>query len=248
MEQQQLKVTLLQMDTAWNNPIQNIRTAETFLEQSPGSDLYVLPEMWTTGFNSSPTIMDDPGISWMTKTAQQLHTAIVGSLAIHEKGKWRNRLLFALPNSAPAIYDKHHLFAYGGEKEHFTPGDRRTIVKWKGVRFLPLICYDLRFPIWSRYRGDYDILVYVANWPVTRIEAWTTLLRARAIENQCYVIGVNRTGQDLSCSYEGASAVVDPYGKTTTFPSPSPGWLTVTLDLKNQNSFRKKFPILDDRD
>ena len=121
-------------------------------------------------------------------------------------------------------------------------------MKWKGIRFLPLICYDLRFPIWSRYRGDYDILVYVANWPVTRIEAWTTLLRARAIENQCYVIGVNRTGQDLSCSYEGASAVVDPYGKTTTFPSPSPGWLTVTLDLKNQNSFRKKFPILDDRD
>ncbi len=255
-----MRLTLLQQDILWAAPATNLVRAEQAIDSAPGSDLYVLPEMFATGFNGDPkqTAQDadhSTTLSWMLRMADKHNAAIAGSVAIREtNGSFYNRLYFVRPDGETIHYDKRHLFTYSGENLNYTPGNRRIIVEWRGVRFLLQVCYDLRFPVWSRNGRTtdkerlYDAIIYVASWPASRMEVWNTLLRARAIENQCYVCGVNRVGSDPSCNYSGGSMLVDPYGKTTVCPDNEECALTAELDMQKLQAFRSKFPVLNDMD
>ncbi len=222
------------------------------MSHNKGADLYVLPEMFSTGFCTNPVdIAESKGYSlkWMKKTAAAMNAAIAGSVAIKEKGRYYNRFYFVKPDGAVTWYDKKHLFTYGGEHLHFTPGEKRVIVEWRGVRILLEVCYDLRFPVWSRNRGDYDMILYVASWPTPRVEAWSALLVARAIENQCYVAGVNRVGVDPSCEYCGGSVIIDPYGHTmAACPRGVESEAEAVIDIDLLIDFKRKFPVLRDAD
>lgn len=250
-------ITLFQRDIVWGNPLENIRLNEEKLLNAPSSDLYVLPEMWSTGFVTNPaeTNVGDGVVElqWMQQMARRLDAAIAGSVALKaEDGTHRNRFFFVTPDSV-SYYDKHHLFTYGGEHKRYAAGENRVVVEWRGVRFLLMVCYDLRFPIFSRNvpceDGGYDCALYVASWPKSRIDAWLTLLLARAIENQCFVCGVNRIGVDLSCQYCGGTMVVDPYGRIIeACQNETESIVTVNLDLNALAAFREKFPVLKDRD
>ena len=188
-------------------------------------------------------------MEWMRRTADERGCAIAGSIAVEEKGRYYNRFFFVKPGGQTEWYDKRHLFTYGGEHHTYTPGSQRTVVEWRGMRFLLQVCYDLRFPVWSRNRGDYDVALYVASWPTPRVEAWKALLRARAIENQCYVVAVNRVGEDPSCQYCGGSAVIDPYGKTLAACEDGCACeAEAVIDIDVLEDFRKKFPVLGDAD
>lgn len=248
-----MKITLVQMDIVWADHAQNALAASRAIDGSPASDIYVLPEMWSTGFVTRPQGVAEPeegqSLCWMKRKAASTGAAIVGSIAVQtDRGEFRNRMYFVKPDGEVTCYDKRHLFSYGTETMHYSPGDERVVVEYKGVRFLLQVCYDLRFPVWSRNRGDYDAVIYVASWPVTRIEVWRTLLKARAIENQCYAIGVNRIGNDPTCSYPGATAFVDPYGRAQECPDGEPSVITGEIDMDFLKLFRKKFPVLEDRD
>lgn len=253
-----MKVTLLQTDIKWSDPSANQHEAEHLMEQAERSDLYVLPEMWTTGFATDPEGVAEKAdgngtaelVRWMQRMAEKLDAAVAGSVAIEmPDGRCYNRLYFVTPDGVKAHYDKRHLFAYGNENEHYTAGKERVVVEWRGVRFLLQICYDLRFPVFSRNRGDYDVAIYVANWPDSRRRVWDTLLKARALENQCYVVGVNRVGDDPQCHYDGGSAVIDAYGRTVACAEDNQlQTATALLDMEKQNAFREKFPVLRDAD
>ena len=174
---------------------------------------------------------------------------MAGSVSIKENGKFYNRFYFVYPDGTYCSYDKRHLFTYGGEHKTFTAGKERVIVTYQGVRILLQICYDLRFPVWSRNRKDYDMVIYVASWPTLRVEVWSALLRARALENQCYVAGVNRVGEDPSCQYSGGTALIDPYGHTLgACKDGEEGEVTADIDMEELERFRQKFPVLDDAD
>ena len=174
---------------------------------------------------------------------------MAGSVSIKENGKFYNRFYFVYPDGTYCSYDKRHLFTYGGEHKTFTAGKERVIVTYQGVRILLQICYDLRFPVWSRNRKDYDMVIYVASWPTPRVEVWSALLRARALENQCYVAGVNRVGEDPSCQYSGGTALIDPYGHTLgACKDGEEGEVTADIDMEELERFRQKFPVLDDAD
>lgn len=228
------------------------------MDANPGSDLYVLPEMWSTGFATEPDGIahhetDNVALDWMQRQASQRQCAISGSLAVHlSDGTFRNRHYFVDGRSGQlAYYDKHHLFTYGHENAYYTPGANHTIVQYEGFRLLQLTCYDLRFPCWSRYATgrEYDAIIVVANWPESRQSAWQLLTRARAIENQAYLVGVNRVGDDRYSRYRGASVVVDPIGRTLGQCRPYVQQaLTVSLDLSELQRRRNKFRVLDDRD
>ncbi|MBO7068057.1 MAG: amidohydrolase [Bacteroidaceae bacterium] len=247
-----MKVSILQHDIVWGKPAENCRRLEKQIAAQPGADLYVLAEMWPTGFAIEPEGLaecDKTSLLWMKQTARCHNAAIAGSIAVEQDGKFYNRFYFVKPDGTIASYDKRHLFTYGGEDRHYTRGNRRVVVEWMGVRFLLAICYDLRFPVWTRNRQDYDAIIYVANWPTSRIEAWSTLLRARAIENQCYVIGVNRVGADANCEYCGGSAIIDPYGCTIAAPQLGAEQTALAeIDMERLETFRDKFPVLEDGD
>ena len=256
-----MKVTLLQADLKWASPESNAQAFEESIlnarnsEIDCKSDLYVLPEMWSTGFTTQPEgIAEEFGTScqsleWMKDMADKTDAAIAGSVAVHcSDGSYRNRFFFVKPGGEYVYYDKHHLFTYGGEHHRYTAGNERVVVEWRGVRFLLLVCYDLRFPKWARSNEDYDAIIYVASWPTPRVEAWNTLLRARAIEDQCYVIGVNRVGSDPSCEYCGGTAFIDPYGTAQMCPYGEVSALAGQIDMESLNAFRQKFPVLSDRD
>ena len=248
-----MKVTVLQRDIVWADPMENVKEADTALDRNPGSDLYVLPEMFSTGFCTHPEGIAEPAdsatVRWMKSKAAQTGAAVAGSVAIEEDGKYFNRFYFVTPDGIAATYDKKHLFTYGGEHERFTSGKERVVVTHKGFRILLEICYDLRFPIWSRNRGDYDMIIYVASWPTPRVEAWKSLLVARAIENQCYVVGVNRVGTDPGNEYCGGSRVIDPYGKIMAECEDNVEMeVSVELDMDVLEAFRAKFPVLNDAD
>ena len=249
-----MKITLVQTDIAWADPKANAAACEKAITAAPGSDLYVLPEMWSTGFATQPEGIaesdDSDSLRWMKDIAARMDAAVAGSIAVRssEDGSYRNRFYFVKPDGEVTWYDKHHLFTYGGEHHRYTAGDRRVVVEFRGVRFLLLVCYDLRFPLWARSREDYDAILYVASWPTVRLEAWRTLLKARAIENQCYVAGVNRTGDDPSCSYSGGTALVDPWGRAVECPDNEATTLTSEIDMCALEEFRQKFPVLKDRD
>ena len=248
-----MKITILQRDIVWANPQENIRRADAAIDAQPGADLYVLPEMFSTGFCTEPKDIAETEPSetllWMQRKAKAVDAALAGSVALCKEGKYYNRFYFVKPDGSVEHYDKKHLFTYGGEHLRFTAGDRRVVVEFRGVRFLMEVCYDLRFPVWARNHGDYDAILYVASWPTSRVEAWSTLLRARAIENQCYVVGVNRVGDDPACIYCGGSAIIDAYGRTMAECERNKECeVSAEIDMEKLQAFREKFPVLKDGD
>lgn len=248
-----MKISIIQQDISWADIAENIRKAEAAVDSSPGADLYVLPEMFSTGFCTSPEGVAErhPGASleWMIRKAAAVDAAIAGSVAVCEDGRYYNRFYFVKPDGSVVWYDKKHLFTYGGEHERYTAGHERVVVEFRGVRILLEVCYDLRFPIWSRNRGDYDMILYVASWPSVRVAAWKSLLVARAIENQCYVAGVNRVGKDPYNEYDGGSMVIDPYGRIIASCEDGVEMaVDVEVDMPALDAFRAKFPVLKDSD
>lgn len=248
-----MKVSLIQQNIVWANPEANTTHIDALLDNLEPADLYVLPEMFSTGFATQPEGIaeteDGHTLNWMKRTASSRHCALAGSVAVEQDGKFFNRFYFVHPDGRVEHYDKHHLFTYGGEDKTFTAGDRRVVVTHCGVRILLQICYDLRFPVFSRNDGTYDMVLYVASWPTSRLAAWKALLVARAIENQCYVGAVNRVGNDPVCAYSGGTMLIDPYGKKMAeCAEGEEGTVTGTIDLEGLELFRQKFPVLHDAD
>lgn len=249
-----MKVALLQTELAWEESEENIARIDNHiskLESVP--DLIVLPEMFNTGFTmntgKNAQSMDGPVVEWLKQKTKTLNTAICGSLIIEENGDYFNRFLWVDTGEIKAIYDKRHLFRMADEHHYFSAGKSSPVIKYKGWKIMPRVCYDLRFPVWSR-STDIDLQIYVANWPSPRVSAWDKLLLARAIENQCYVIGVNRIGSDGSGKeYLGHSSVIDPKGNPQTpEKKEDEGWIISELDLDSLNEFRVKFPLAMDAD
>ena len=248
-----MKITLLQRNIVWADPQANMARNDSIFQSDGGSDLYIFPEMFSTGFCTVPEGIAEPlpsaTLGWMKDKASRNNCAIAGSVAVQEDGKYFNRFYFVHPDGTVDQYDKRHLFTYGGEHLKFTAGNERKIVEYKGVRILLQVCYDLRFPVWSRNRGDYDLALYVASWPETRADAWRQLLKARAIENQCFVAGVNRIGTDPSNSYCGGTMLIDPYGKVIAECADGVESVAVAeISMEELAAFRQKFPVLDDAD
>ena len=247
-----MKISIVQNAPEKGNWIQNLTDLDQIIGGGCGADIYVLPEMFATGQYIDPAevvqTMNSPIVNWLQDKASKLNAAICGTLPVTENGSIYNRLCFAMPDGTMTCYDKHHLFTYSGEAEHFTAGTDRVVVSFRGLRILLLICYDLRFPTFSRNRDDYDAVFYPANWPDKRILTWDTLLRARAIENQCYAIGVNRAGSDDFGFYPGHSAIITPYGETLIQTDERPQMLSADLDMERLARFRAKFPVLQDAD
>jgi predicted amidohydrolase len=217
------------------------------------TDLFVLPEMMTTRFTmdavSQAEPMDGPSMSWLRELAAACESAIGGSLVISENGKFLNRFVFMRPDGSYETYDKRHLFRLADEQKFYSAGSELLTVEWNGWRIRPMVCYDLRFPVWSRNTDNYDLLLYVANWPSRRHNAWETLLRARAIENLSYVVGVNRTGTDGNdLPYAGGSAVVDYLGTTLVDLGDRVATATATLEMEPLKTFRERFPFHVDAD
>jgi len=249
-----MKVALIQTALIWENPLANRNHFEQKFDEIEGDvDLIVLPEMFTSGFTMNPKAvsetMQGETISWLQHLAKIKNCAITGSLVIEENGKYFNRLVFVFPSGEMQHYDKRHLFSLAGEDKTYTKGKNKLIIDYKGFKICLLICYDLRFPVFSRNTEDYDLLIYVANWPKPRINAWDTLLKARAIENMSYVIGVNRIGQDNNgYEYPGHSQVVDLLGNYLIEPQESDSVYITTLHKKNVLETREKFGFLKDKD
>lgn len=248
-----LTLGLIQTDILWENPNENIRRMDQLLEQDFQADVLLLPEMWTTGFTMQPEKYAEthPGsaLEWMLSKAKQTNTAITGSIAVSDNHQYVNRWYCAFPNGQYAYYDKKHLFSYGDENNHYTPGVSTTVIEIKGWRIMPLICYDLRFPVWCRNRDNYDLLIIAANWPTPRVHHWDALIKARAIENQSYVAAVNRIGTDgAGLQYSGHSQVIDMNGEALCAPYTTEGIQYVTLEMENLTNFRQKYPFLKDMD
>ena len=252
MIKEELQITIVQPAIIWENIEGNRTMLDQMISEIDQTDVILLPEMFTTGFTMNVETffetMDGKTVSWMRKLAVNKYAAIVGSIIINEKDAYFNRLLWVNPDGTVFWYDKRHLFTMGGEHVHYSKGDKKLIVEYNGWKICPLICYDLRFPVWSRNKEGYDLLIYLANWPSARHRVWKTLLEARAIENQAFVVGVNRTGTDgLGLNYFGASGFIDPKGNAT-FLSLEPQTETLILKHSELSSFRKKFPLLPDSD
>ena len=273
-----LKVTLIQSELHWENVDKNLTMFTDKINAiDEATDIIVLPEMFNTGFSMESEKlaehMSGKTVSWMMQMAKNTNAVIVGSLIVTEHDEYYNRLIWAQPNGNYYAYDKRHLFRMADEHEYFSAGENRLIVEYKGWRICPLICYDLRFPVWSRNtsfchpepveglknltpitqyptQNVYDILIYIANWPAARKAPWSKLLEARAIENQCYVVGLNRVGKDgKQIDYTGNSAVINPKGeRVSTIPENKNITQTHTISLDELNSFREKFPVGMDAD
>ncbi|MDR1895271.1 MAG: nitrilase family protein [Prevotellaceae bacterium] len=248
-----MDVLLLQTDIRWQSPENNRLHAKEIIDASPKADIIILPEMFTTGFCTCPEGIaekaDSDTFAWMCNIAKERNSAITGSIATEENGKYYNRLYFVKPDGGFYTYNKRHLFSFAGENNIYTAGNERVIAEYCGFRILLQICYDLRFPVFSRNIGDYDMIIYVANWPVQRVEAWKTLLPARAIENQCYVVGVNRTGKDPAAEYNGGTTLIDFLGKPVVSAEfGKEQSVTGTANIQLLDKFRKKFPALQDAD
>jgi len=247
-----IDIAICQFDMKWEDISKNLAIVENLIAEVK-ADIIVLPEMFATGFKSSPNVVSEPMdgliITTMRGWARKYDTAIVGSVVVcDEQGKYHNREIFMRPSGEMQYYDKRHPFSPGGESKEYSRGKDRVIVEYKGFRFLLLICYDLRFPIWSRNLGDYDAIIYGASWAERRRGAWNTLLRARAIENQCYVIGVNRVGEDLTARYVGDSVVINFLGETMVDAEHRECVLVTTLDSEKLSHFKNSFPAWQDAD
>ena len=257
---QNLKVTLIQSDLVWENRDANLRNFEEKIAAAGReTDIIVLPEMFSTGFSMKPEEFAEPEgaatVEWMRAQALKSGAAVTGSIMVEDVGSFYNRLLFVEPGGRVSFYDKRHLFSMGGEDNHFAAGKNDVIINYKGVNIKFLICYDLRFPVWAKnnYRNDryeYDVLLIVANWPAVRSRVWKTLLSARAIENQAYVVGVNRIGNDGNgLPHSGNSNVVDPKGIPVLDDVANEEFIkTVSLDIAGLYEFRDKFTVGPDWD
>ena len=251
---QDLTISLIQTELHWQDPAANrAMLAELVGAAAEHADLIALPEMFTTGFTMTPAGLDEaPGGStenWLREIAERHSTAVCGSLIVADNGSYHNRLLFARPGRPVEHYDKRHLFRMAGEDREYAAGKRRLVVEVGDWRVCPLICYDLRFPVWSRNRDDYDLLLYVANWPAARHSAWRTLLPARAVENLCYAAGVNRVGHDGNdVAYAGGSLVADYLGGVLADGANQAGIVSATLSGAKLTRYREKFPAWKDAD
>jgi omega-amidase len=255
-----LLITTIQTNLHWEDKKNNLAMLEEKLAQLPATEIVVLPEMFTTGFSMRPNqlaeTMQGATVEWMVKMASRHRIILTGSLIIEEDGEYFNRLLWVLPNGQLGYYNKRHLFAYADEHQHYQAGEKRLIASVKGWKINLLVCYDLRFPVWSRQQkkdenngAEYDVLIYVANWPQRRSLAWKTLLQARAIENQCYVVGVNRVGQDGNdIVYSGDSMIIDPLGEVLYHAPAEEAIFTNSLSRDHLDMVRSKFPFLRDAD
>lgn len=250
-----LNIALVQTDTLWENIDQNLQNLTLKISSiDKNVDVIILPELFSTGFtmkaiNVAET-MKGKSVLWMQKQAKAQQCLLIGSLLIRNSDSFLNRLIVAFPNGEMEYYDKRHLFSYAGEDKVFTAGNKRMLFEYKGFKIYPLICYDLRFPVWSRNTEGFDILIYVANWPNARMFAWDTLLKARAIENLCYVVGLNRVGVDNNnLVYTGHSAVYDPMGHTLLdFEEGQQEIKLISLQKEHIIKTRNKFRFLDDQD
>jgi len=255
-----LRFTLIQTKLHWENKEANLSMLESKINSiKEETHIVVLPEMFSTGFSMKPEemaeTMDGHTVAWMKTLAEAKRVILVGSLIIEEEGSYYNRLIWMLPNGKWYHYDKRHLFAFAGEDGHYQPGSNRFIASVNGWKLNGLVCYDLRFPVWARQQFDedknfeYDVLLYVANWPERRSTAWKSLLQARAIENQCYVIGVNRVGEDGNgIAHSGDSTVVDPLGEILYQKTNEEDIFTIVLDKEHLQSVRSKFQFWRDAD
>lgn len=261
-----LTITLIQPNLFWEDKRANLDLLSKKIESiKEKTEVVVLPEMFSTGFSMKPEIlaedMNGETVHWMKKIAAEKKIILTGSIIVKEQNSYFNRLIWMLPNGEYGIYDKRHLFAYGDEHTHFSPGNKRLIASVKGWKINLQVCYDLRFPVWARQsllssegegpgvRPEYDLLIYVANWPKQRIHAWKTLLTARAIENQCYVVGVNRVGNDGNGIYHsGESMIIDPLGEVLYIKKDEEDIFTYTLQKEKLNKVREKFPFWKDAD
>lgn len=249
-----MKISLIQTSLIWEDAEANRNNFEKLINGiAEATDIIVLPEMFATGFTMEPAIcaepMDGKTVNWMKEMAAFKDSAVTGSLVIEENGKYYNRLLFVLPDGEIKFYDKRHLFSLAGEEKAYTAGAERLIVEYREWKICPLVCYDLRFPVFSRNTEAFDLLLYVANWPSPRLVAWNALLKARAIENMCYVAGVNRVGIDSNGhEYPGHSQVLDCLGAHSIAPSSAEGVFTVILNKESMLETRKKLGFLNDMD
>ena len=245
-------ITIVQSDIIWQNIDANLELYRKKICNIK-SDIIILPEMFTTGFTMNPDLfaeeLDGRTITWMKKISKKNNSVICGSLIIKESNNFFNRFVWVEPTGVIKTYDKKHLFSFAGENNNYTPGNSKIIIEYKGWKICPLICYDLRFPVWSRNIEDYDILIYVANWPSKRKLAWKNLLISRAIENQCFVVGVNRVGTDGNNHYySGDSCLINSQGELIYISSHVEDLYTTTLNKVELDKNRKQFPFLNDRD
>ena len=253
MSSQNLRVTLIQSNLHWENIDANLSMFEQKISSVENTDVILLPEMFSTGFSMRPELFAEEmigrTIEWMKNISAKKNVVLCGSAMIKDSGKYFNRLIWMQPDGIFFSYDKRHLFRMGEENNHYSSGSQKIIVEWIGWKICPLVCYDLRFPVWSRNTENYDLLLYLANWPERRIHAWKSLLVARAIENQCYTIGLNRVGEDGNKIYHsGDSSVIDMKGEIFFQKSHDEIIHTIELSKSNLASYRKEFPVLLDRD
>ncbi|MEP6700904.1 MAG: amidohydrolase [Bacteroidota bacterium] len=263
-----LSMTIIQTNLHWEDKTANLKMLEEKINSiKEKTEIVVLPEMFSTGFSMKPELlaekMEGETLQWMQRISAEKKIILTGSVIIEEEGNYYNRLIWVLPNGQQGHYDKRHLFAYAEEHTHYTAGTKRLIASVKGWKINLLVCYDLRFPVWARQQPtpshsregmtggepEYDVLIYVANWPEKRIHAWKTLLQARAIENQCYVVGVNRVGNDGNdIYYSGESMIVDPMGELLYTKKDVEDIFTISLDKTHLQTVRDKLPFLKDAD
>jgi predicted amidohydrolase len=254
MVEQNLNIAAIQTDLVWENPAANLlQLGEKLASIHKPVDIILLPEMFATGFTMQPQLfaakMDGEEVRWMQQWAKEKNAVICGSLAVEENGRYYNRLLWVQPSGEISTYDKRHLFSLSNEQAQYTAGEERLIVEYKGWKICPLICYDLRFPVWSRNTEEYDLLLYVANWPERRNYAWQSLLIARAIENQCYVAAVNRVGKDAhNVAHSGDTMFVDAMGVVLQHAEYMQAIVYAELDKSELQKVRSSLPFLKDGD
>ena len=239
----------LNLDISWKNKEENFREIENEFA-STEADLFLLPEMFSTGFCMEADEVADrneESLTWMKSFARSKNSAVAGSVSVEDNGKFYNRFYFVLPDGNFEYYDKRHLFSYSGEDKIYTAGTERKIIDYKGFRILLQVCFDLRFPVFSRNQNDYDAILYVANWPKSRVDAWKSLLKARSIENQSFLFGLNRIGMDgYNLEYEESSLVYFPDGREIS--ERKNNLITTEWNLDELKEFRSKFPFLNERD
>ncbi len=250
-----MNISVIQTDVFWEDKSNNLNhLGEIISSHNFKTDIIILPEMFNTGFSMNPEILaespDGSTFQWMMETSRKGNFGLCGSYIVKVNNQYFNRFVFTSPENEYWYYDKRHLFSMGGEKDSFTAGNNRLVFSFREVRINPYICYDLRFPVWCRNRNDTDLIIYVANWPESRSEAWKILLKARAIENQCYVIGVNRIGIDGNgMKYSGDSQIIDPKGNIIASAKENEeSYVSADLSISNLSEFRKKFPVAADAD
>ena len=251
----ELNIVAIQANLTWGNPEKNRLYFEQVINKlTSNTNLVVLPEMFSTGFTMKPSsvseTMNGATVSWMINMAKTHNIGIIGSMVIQENNQYFNRAIFVHPSGSLEIYDKRHLFSLAGEDRQYTPGTNRIVIQFKGWRICPFICYDLRFPVWSRNTDNYDLLLFMANWPIPRIDAWDTLLKARAIENMSYCIGVNRIGEDENgYQYNGHTSAYNFLGeKVASTAEGKEDVLHCEISKTKLDEFRQKLNFLKDQD